>query len=127
MRRNSWDLTCKRRTAQGGSISEPKTLTGQGNWTVKAGGSVVWLRIRRQGNVISSFLRRTTDAMWTELYRYEDVGGNYGSTVYVGPFSTYLALSDDAWDASLDANPYYSWRFRDMELQPFVGLRFILR
>ena len=125
MRRNAWDLTCKHRTTQGGGIVEPKTIDGRGNWSVKAA-STVWMRICRRGNVFTSLYRTATTA-WTELYRYEDVNGVYGDTVYVGPVTSYIALTDEQWATSLYAKAYYSWRFSGVELRPFTGLRFILR
>ena len=84
------------------------------------------MRICRRGNVFTSLYRTATTA-WTELYRYEDVNGSYGDTVYVGPVTSYLALTDEQWATSLHAKAYYSWRFSEVELRPFTGLRFILR
>lgn len=125
MRRNSWDMTCKRRTTKGGGIVEPDTLDGKGNWTVRAA-STVWFRVTRRGNVFTSSYRTATSP-WTELYKYEDKNGIYGDTVYIGPCTTYLQLNDVNWGTHVDAIPYYLWRFSDVKLRTPAGARLILR
>ena len=122
IRINGYAVTCKRRTTYGGSIAEPSTIDGVGNWSTR-GAKTAWMRIKRTGNVFT-YSYRTEASEWKVLYEFTDTNGNYGETVYLGPMASFIQLTtEEAWTTSTWAPAQYFWHVSDIKAEAPTGFR----
>ena len=79
-----------------------------------------WLRIQREGNVIS-YSYRKDGGSWKTVYSFDVSPDVYGDTVYVGLTST----SYIGYDYS--CTPTYNWKFSNVRVGPIPGTVFMFR
>ena len=126
IRVNGYAVTGKRRVVYGGSIAEPATIDGVGNWSTH-GAQTVWMRICRTGNAFI-YSYRTASSAWKTLYEFTDTNGNYGETVYLGPMASFIQLgTEESWTTSTWAPAQYFWRVSDIKAETPVGTCVILQ
>ena len=113
----------KRCTARGQNPKDGGAyLDGKNGWTerVSDDDSGCWLRIRRDGNVITYSYKKDNGG-WKVVYRFEVSPDVYGETVFVGPASTSYIGSD------YSRTPTYDWRFSNVQVRPISGFVFSVR
>jgi hypothetical protein len=123
MRRNYWQMTCKRRLVAGGAISEPDNVDGQGNWVLNAA-QEVRMRLERKGQTFTFSYRTAEMSGWKMLYTYDHDADVFGETVYVGMATSFMNEPDAGHVYGV---PHYSWRFSDYNLRHSGCFTFILR
>ncbi len=104
----------KRCTARGRQPTDGGNyLDGAKGWTerVSDDDTGCWLRMRREGNVISYSYKKDRDS-WKVVYVFEVSPDVYGETVYVGLTSTsYIGYE-------YSRTPTYDWRFSHASVRP---------
>ena len=104
----------KRCTARGQApIDGGLYLDGEKGWSerVSDDDTGCWLRMRREGNVIS-YSYKKTGGSWKVVYAFEVSPDVYGETVYVGLTSTsYIGFE-------YSRTPTYDWKFSNVSARP---------